>query len=90
MRAPKVILEMASMAPSRDARFYYLSRYEVGAVRSFLAQNRRKHKECADWLHYFRWICPGSGPLMDDVDDGMRFGAFCRQLLAMNGVVVAV
>lgn len=85
--------ELSSM--DRDSIGYSLTSKDLATIRSVLKANKRKHRECTYWLDYYEGFTPMDRPgkdkeySIDDVADGLRFGLFCKQLLAMNGIVVA-
>jgi hypothetical protein len=82
-----------------EGEFYSLASNELRAIRRYLRDNSHKHRECKAWLQYYSDFIPHDKPrkgilgtkrfTADDRPDFDRFAAFCRQLLAMNGIVVA-
>jgi hypothetical protein len=89
-----VVREFAAMTYKPNMLGYSMTAAELKSLRRFLRANRKVHSECNDWLGYFKEFVPSDKPesdgfTLDDYDDGLRFGAFCRQLLAMNGIVVS-
>lgn len=92
----RVVMEFAAMTYKPNIIGYSMTSEELTALRRYLRRNRSKHKECESWLRYFRDFIPSDKPdkdgefTLDDCDDGCRFGAFCRQLLALNGIIISI
>jgi hypothetical protein len=88
-----VAREFAAMAYKPNMVGYSMTAAELKSLRRFLRANRKVHSECEHWLNHFKNFVPSDKPdsdgfTLDDYATGYVFGAFCRQLLAMKGIVV--